>query len=92
MNRQALAIWKNQAPDRLRVDQEPIAYEHLHDSLKLWVMGQCVKCRQVEDLLVGSLKSRIRVAASSVNVGNTFKRIVARQQPARGSEDFRDVT
>ena len=38
MNREALAIWKNQASDRLRVDQEPVADEHSHDSLKLWVV------------------------------------------------------
>src|SRR5580700_3472784 len=84
MNRQALAVRENQPPNRLRVYQEPVAYQHFHDSLKLWMVGQCVKRRQVKNLLVRLLKPRIGVATSRFNIGNAFEGIVARQQPARG--------
>src|ERR1700722_9729666 len=78
MNRKALAIWENQASDRLRMDQEPIADEHSHDSLQLWMVGQCVKCSQIKYPLVGLLKPRIGVATSRSDIGNAFKGIVAR--------------
>src|ERR1700721_2805765 len=79
MNREALAVRENQPPDRLGVNQEPFAYQHFHDSLKLWMVGQCVKRSQIKYLLVRLLKTRIGVATSRFDIGNAFKGIVARQ-------------
>jgi hypothetical protein len=55
------------------------------------MVRQCVKCSQIKYLLVRLLKPWIGVATSRRNIGNAFKGIVARQQPARGREDLRDL-
>ena len=50
-------------------------------------MRQCVKRRQTEDLLVGSLKPWIGIAACGRDIRHAIERIILRQQPARSEKN-----
>ena len=56
MNRETIAIWENQPSDRLGVNQNPLAHQHLHDTFQGGMMRQRMKRFQVENFLVGSLE------------------------------------
>jgi hypothetical protein len=43
MNRETIAIWKDQPPDWLGVNQDLLAHQHVHDTLQCGMMRQRMK-------------------------------------------------
>ena len=85
----ALAVGKDQSPDRFWMNQKPFAHELAHHLFKGRMVSESVKGFEVEDLLVGPLERWIGIAAGRSWISHALTRSMIRQKPARSSKSLR---
>jgi hypothetical protein len=76
MRDEALAIRKDQSPNRFWMHQNLLTDEHPHHLKQRGLMRQRVERLQIEDLLVDALERGVGIAAGCFDIGHALPRVV----------------
>ncbi len=77
----ALEIWKDQTAHRFWMNEEMRTDKLLHHPLQRRMMGQRMKRRQTEDLIVNGFKGSVILETGNVGICDSLEWIAIRVQP-----------